>query len=113
MRAAYIAVLLLLAVPAPALAINPPCAAFGEFLPRAVKKSLVASVDESWTIELRTFCRGYVLDDYGNAAGLTRTIANNSVLAAAIKDADPFARPDDVIYIRIVDKWITLWLHRN
>ncbi len=112
MRTLLIA-LLLAGAPVPVLAGGPSCASFASLLPPIVRKEAIAAVDESYDIQLWSFCRGYQFLDTGNAGGLTRTIANNPVLADAIKDADPHARPDDVKYVRIVGKRIDLWLHHD
>jgi hypothetical protein len=113
MRALLLLALLLAGSPAPALASVPSCASFASMLPPIVRKEAIAAVDESYVIQLWSFCRGYQFLDTGNAGGLTRTIGNNPVLVEAIRDADPQARPDDVKYVRIVGNRIDLWLHHD
>ena len=113
MRALLFIALLLAGAPAPALATGPACASFAGLLPQIVRKAAVAAVDESYDIQLWSFCRGFQFLDTGNAGGLSRTIERNPVLAEAIRDADPQARADDVKYVRIVGKRIDLWLHHD
>jgi hypothetical protein len=114
MRFLLLAALLLTAAPAaPALADATTCHSFAATLPPIVRKSAIAAVDESYDIHLYSFCRGYQFHDTGNAGGLIRTIANNPVLVAAIKDADWQAAPDDVKYVQIIGNDIYLWLHRD
>ena len=116
MRAPLLALLVgigTLGLSAPASAASPACASFAATLPQIVRKDAVAAVDDSYDIHLWSFCRGFQFLDTGNAGGLSRTIANNPVLARAIADADPQARPDDVKYVRIVGKRIDLWLHHD
>ena len=115
MRSLLLAALLLAGIPAvsPVLADATTCSSFAGTLPVIVRKEAVAAVDDSYDINLWSFCRGYQFHDTGNAGGLTRTIANNPVLVAAIRGASSEARPDDVKYVRIIGKRIDLWLHRD
>lgn len=115
MRFLLLAALLLTSVPAaaPAFADATTCSSFAATLPPIVRKAAIAAVDETYDINLYSFCRGYQFHDTGNAGGLVRTIANNPVLVAAIKDADWQATPDDVKYVQIIGKQIYLWLHHD
>ena len=102
-----------LAAAVPARADATTCSSFAAMLPPIVRKSAIAAVDETYDIHLYSFCRGYQFHDTGNAGGLIRTIANNPVIVAAIKDADWQATPDDVKYVQIIGKDIYLWLHHD
>lgn len=115
MRFLLLAALVLAGLPSavPARADATTCSSFAAMLPPIVRKSAIAAVDESYDIHLYSFCRGYQFHDTGNAGGLIRTIANNPVIVAAIKDADWQATPDDVKYVQISGNDIYLWLHRD
>jgi hypothetical protein len=84
---------------------------FAVGLPQAVSKAAVAAVDDSYDIELWSFCRGLDFHDLGNAASLTRTIAGNPYLAGPIEDKG--WRVDDVKFVRVSNGRIDLWLHRD
>ena len=107
--------LLLTAAPAGATFMVDPyaenCANFTNLLPRIVRKETVAAVDDDYSVSVRPFCRGVQFNDLGNAAGLTRTIANNDTLADAL--AERGWRPDDVMFIVITGDRVDLWVHRN
>ena len=85
--------------------------AFSNFIPRIVRKSAVEAVDDSYEVRVWSFCRGLEFNDTGNAGGLTRTIAANPVLTEPIEDKGWSA--EDVMFIRIGDGFVDLWLHRN
>ena len=100
---------LILAAPAASRAADcDPSFAVG--LPQAVSKAAVAAVDDSYDIELWSFCRGLDFHDLGNAASLTRTIAANPYLSGPIEAKG--WRADDVKFVRIGNGRIDLWLHR-
>jgi hypothetical protein len=80
-------------------------------LPQAVSKAAVAAVDNSYDIELWSFCRGLDFHDLGNAASLTATIAANPLLREPIEAKDWSV--DDVKFVRIGNGRIDLWLHRD
>ena len=84
---------------------------FAVGLPQAVSKAAVAAVDDSYDIELWSFCRGLDFHDLGNAASLTRTIAANPNLADPIEAKGWSA--DDVKFVRVGNGRIDLWLHRD
>ena len=84
---------------------------FASLIPRIVRKEAVAAVDDSYTVRLWQFCKGFEFHDLGNAAGLTRTIAANPYLADPIEAKG--WRVDDVMFVRIGDGFIDLWLHRD
>jgi len=52
------------------------------FIPPIVRREAVAAVKPGAHVSVHQICRGYELNDFGNAAGLTRTIAANPTLAA-------------------------------
>lgn len=89
-----------------------PCATgLPSLLPQIVRKEAVAAVDESFSIHFWQFCQGYDFHDLGNAAALTRTIAANPLLAEPIRKKG--WRPDDVMFVRVDEHSIDLWLHRD
>jgi hypothetical protein len=101
---------LILAAPAAAHAEDcDPSFAVG--LPQAVSKAAVAAVDDSYDIELWSFCRGLDFHDLGNATSLTRTIAANPYLSQPIEDKGWSV--DDVKFVRVGNGRIDLWLHRD
>ena len=105
-----LAALVILAAPATALAEDcDPSFAVG--LPQAVSKDAVAAVDASYHIEFWEFCRRLEFRDLGNAATLTRTIAENPYLIGPIEQKG--WRADDVKFVRIAGNRIDLWLHRD
>ena len=105
-----LAALLILAAPAAALADD--CdPAFAAGLPQAVSRAAVAAVDASYSIDFWQFCRRLDFHDLGNAATLTRTIAENPHLIGPIEQKG--WRADDVKFVRLGNNRIDLWLHRN
>jgi hypothetical protein len=86
-------------------------AAFANFIPRIVRKSAVAAVDDGYEVRLWGFCRGLEFNDSGNAGGLARTIADNPVLTDPIEERGWSV--EDVKFIRIGEGFVDLWLHRN
>ncbi len=117
-RILALAVALSLAVPAiPAVAQQPMFSPTGtcsgaifNFLPRIVRKDAVAAIGPDTHVVVHEYCRGLQLNDLGNAAGLTRTIANNPTLRAAL---DHYGWvPDDVVGINIHDTTVDLYVHR-
>ncbi|MDO8360796.1 MAG: hypothetical protein Q7T08_12260 [Devosia sp.] len=87
------------------------CANVLNFVPRIVRKSTVAAIGGDRPIVLHSICRGVEMTDFGNAAGLTRTIAANPVLRRAL--ARYGWRPDDVISIDPTGETVHLYVHRN
>jgi hypothetical protein len=87
------------------------CANVLNFLPRIVRKSAVAAIPEDAHVVVHSICRGVPLNDFGNAAGLTRTIAANPALVAEL--ARWGYRPDDVIAIQINGDSVQLYVHRG
>ncbi|HVY50588.1 MAG TPA: hypothetical protein VHA07_03410 [Devosia sp.] len=86
------------------------CANVLNFLPRIVRKEQVAAVAPGTAVLLHSICRGVQLNDFGNAAGLTRTIARNPTLSQAL--ARRGWRPDDVVGINIHGDTVDLYVHR-
>jgi hypothetical protein len=82
-----------------------------ELLPHIVRKSAVAAIGEDAGIVLHPICRGVQMTTFGNAGGLTRTIARNPTLTAVLADAG--WRPDDVIGIQISGERVDLYVHRD
>lgn len=79
-------------------------------LPRIVRKDAVAAIGPDAHVTVREYCRGLQLNDLGNAAGLTHTIANNPTLLAAIRHYGWV--PDDVVGINIRGNNVDLYVHR-
>lgn len=117
-RILAIAAALSLAVPATAVHAQQPmftpngtCSAgIFNFLPRIVRKDAVAAIGPDAHVIVREYCHGLQLNDLGNAAGLTRTIANNPTLNAAIRHYGWV--PDDVVGINIRGNKVDLYVHR-
>jgi hypothetical protein len=86
------------------------CANVLNFLPRIVRKEQVTAVRPGARVVLHSICRGEDLFDFGNAAGLGRTIAANPTLARAL--ARQGWRADDVVGIAIRDGAVDLYVHR-
>jgi hypothetical protein len=86
-------------------------AGFASSLPLIVRKSAIEAVDETYDVNLYGFCKGFEFHDTGNAGGLTRTIAANPYLADPIEDLGWSV--DDVKFVRVGDRSIDLWLHRD
>jgi hypothetical protein len=80
------------------------------FLPRIVRKDAVAAIGPEAHVTVREYCHGQQLNDLGNAADLTRTIANNPTLNAAIRRFG--WTPDDVVGINIRGNNVDLLVHR-
>ena len=80
------------------------------FLPRIVRKQTVAAVGPEAHVNVHQICRGLQLNDLGNAAGLTRTIANNPTLHQALKTWGWV--PDDVVGINVRGEVVDLYVHR-
>ena len=103
------------ALPAPAMADTPleircrgALSAMGNTI---VRKEAVRAVGANASVHVRPFCRGVQLNDFGNAAGLGKTIGSNPVLASAL--ARHGFRSDDVTNIRIDGNSVTLYVHRE
>lgn len=79
-------------------------------LPRIVRKDAVAAVGPGARVTVREYCHGLQLNDLGNAAGLTHTIANNPTLLAALRRHGWV--PDDVVGINIRGDHVDLYVHR-
>lgn len=87
------------------------CANMLNFVPRIVRKEQVAAIKPGTQVVLHSICRGVPLSDFGNAAGLGRTIAANPTLARAL--ARHGWRPDDVIAVAIRGGVVDLYVHRG
>jgi hypothetical protein len=82
------------------------------FIPPIVRREAVAAVKPGAHVSVHQICRGYELNDFGNAAGLTRTIAANPTLARAL--ASWGWRPDNVVGINILnDRSVILYVYQN
>jgi hypothetical protein len=80
------------------------------FLPRIVRKDAVAAIGPDAHVTVREYCRHLQLNDLGNAAGLTRTIANNPTLLTALRRHGWV--PDDVVGINVHGNNVDLYVHR-
>jgi hypothetical protein len=76
-----------------------------------VRKETVRRIGTRARIYVMPFCMGVQLNDFGNAAGLGKTIGANPVLAAAL--ARNGFRADEVTNIRINGNSVTLYVHRE
>ena len=82
------------------------------FIPQIVRREAVAAVRPGAQVRVHQICRGYQLNDFGNAAGLTRTIASNPTLARAL--ARSGWRADNVVGVNIInDRNVVLYVYRN
>ena len=79
-------------------------------LPRIVRKEAVRAIGPDAHVTVHEYCHGLQLNDLGNAAGLTHTIANNPTLLAAIRRYGWV--PDDVVGINIRGNNVDLYVHR-
>ena len=103
------------ALPAPAQAETPieiRCRGALSFMGNTiVRKEAVRAVGAKASVHVRPFCMGVQLNDFGNAAGLGKTIGANPVLARAL--ARSGFRTDDVTNIKIDGNSVTLYVHRE
>ena len=76
-----------------------------------VRKDTVRALGPSTRVYVMPFCMGVQLNDFGNAAGLGKTIGANPVLAAAL--ASSGFRADEGTNIRINGNTVTLYVHRE
>lgn len=106
------------ALPAtPVLAANSPeylinaCRSSLDGMRTIVRKQTVQAIGADWHVSVMPFCMGVQYEDFGNAAGLGKTIGANPVLARAL--ARSGFRADDVTSIVVGDKSVTLYVHRD
>ena len=78
---------------------------------KIVRKEAVRAVGPEAHVRVIPFCVGIQIMDFGNAAGLGKTIGANPVLARALKRAGWLA--DDVTSIRIDGNSVRLYVHRE
>lgn len=76
-----------------------------------VRKDKVRAIGPETKVYVTPFCMGVQLNDFGNAAGLGKTIGANPVLADAL--ARNGFRADEVTNIRISPNSVTLYVHRE
>ncbi len=76
-----------------------------------VRKQAVQAIGKDARVSVIPFCMGVQFMDFGNAAGLGKTIAANPVLARALKRAG--WRADDVTSIAINGNYVRLYVHRE
>jgi len=115
---AIVAAIGALAMPAtPALAANSPeylvnaCRGSLDAMRTIVRKQTVAAVGANAHVSVIPFCMGVQFNDFGNAAGLGKTIGANKVLAHAL--ARNGWRADDVTSITIRGNSVQLYVHRD
>lgn len=103
---------------APAFAINSPdylvarCQGALEFMSsKIVRKEAVRAIGQNARVTVTPFCMGIGPLDFGNAAGLGKTIGANPVLARAL--ARSGFRTGDVTNIQINGDRVTLTVHRE
>ena len=116
-----------LALAAPAVALTAPAASaqsfnngnllqcpagFLNFIPTIVRRDAVAAIKPGTNVSVHQVCRGYELNDFGNAAGLTRTIASNPTLNRALSSWG--WRADNVVGINILnDHSVILYVYQD
>ena len=76
-----------------------------------VRKDTVRAIGPGARVYVMPFCMGVQLNDFGNAAGLGKTIGANPVLAEAL--ARNGFRADEVTNIRVNGNSVTLYVHRE
>ena len=107
--------MLALSVPVPAMAdtgVETVCrGALSNMSGTIVRKDTVRALGPSTRVYVMPFCMGVQLNDFGNAAGLGKTIGANPVLAKAL--ARNGFRADEVTNIRINGNSVTLYVHRE
>ena len=115
-KAIALAALLVTALPvAPAFAINSPdylvaqCQSALDGMNHIVRKQAVQAIKPGAHVSVIPFCIGIGPIDFGNAAGLTKVIGDNPVLAKALRRAG--WRSDDVTSIRIDGNSVRLYVH--
>ena len=100
---------------APALAVNSPdylvarCQSALDGMRQIVRKEAVRAIGPDARVSVVPFCIGIGPIDFGNAAGLTKVIGDNPVLARALKRTG--WRSDDVTSIRINGNSVRLYVH--
>jgi len=103
------------ALPAPAFADTPleiRCRGALSFMANTiVRKETVRAIGADARVRVSPFCMGVQINDFGNAAGLGKTIGANPVLARAL--ARRGFRSDDVTNITINGDSVTLYVHRD
>jgi len=105
------------ALPASAQLFNPSdaykrsCANVLNLLPRIVRKSEVAAIPDGAHIVLHNICSGVEMTDFGNAAGLRKTIAANHALSQALGARG--YRADDVVALAIDGGSVQAYVHRD
>ena len=103
------------ALPAPAMADTPieiRCrGALSSMGNTIVRKEAVRAIGAGAAVHVSPFCMGVQLNDFGNAAGLGKTIGANPVLTKAL--ARRGFRADDVTNITIRGNSVTLYVHRE
>jgi hypothetical protein len=100
-----------LADPSPEVLYQRTCANVLNLLPRIVRKSEVAAIPNDANIVLHSICTGVELSDFGNAAGLRRSIAANHALSRAL--ARRGYRADDVVALAIYGDTVQVYVHRS
>ena len=76
-----------------------------------VRKETVRAVGADARVSVIPFCVGIQFDDFGNAAGLGKTIGANKTLARALQRSG--WRADDVTSIAINGNNVRLYVHRD
>jgi hypothetical protein len=79
-------------------------------LPRIVRKEAVAAIPGDAQVSVHNICTGVQLGSFGNAVGLTQTIAANRALEGALRQWG--YRADDVVGIEIDGNAVQLYVHR-
>ena len=86
------------------------CAGILDTLP-IVRKETVAAIGPGTRVVLHKVCGGVPMTTFGNAGGLTHTIAGNRVLTEAL--AAWGWRADDVVGIETGGARVDLYVHRD
>lgn len=111
-----VAALALAVSAAPALADSPQylingCQSALGLQPKIVRKEAVSAIGKTARVSVVPFCMGIDFQDFGNAAGLSKTIAANPVLANAL--ARSGFLPSEVTSIVISGDSVQLYVHRD
>jgi hypothetical protein len=87
------------------------CANIFNFLPRIVRREAVAAIGPDAKVTIHPICTDLQMITFGNAAGLSKTIAANPTLTEAL--ARHRWRPDDVTAMNIRGNSVDLYVHHG
>jgi len=87
------------------------CANIFNFLPRIIRREAVAAIGPDTRVVIHPICTDLQMITFGNAAGLSKTIAANPTLTEAL--ARKRWRPDDVTAMNIHNGVVDLYVHHG